>query len=113
MSVRSGSTRTSRALVNRFRNFRSDRFTAIDLKQLTSGVPSVSITLDGRLAVSVGNDMTLRIWDLDRGECHYVLKRETPAAGLWISGDGRHAVSGGGSADSMSGTLKAVSPCEA
>jgi hypothetical protein len=62
VSVRSGSTRTSRALVNRFRNFRSDRFTATDLKQLTSGVPSVSITLDGRLAVSVGNDMTLRIW---------------------------------------------------
>lgn len=66
----------------------------------TAEVESVSITQDGKRAISASRDGTLRIWDLDTGKCLDKLKGHT---GWWMSitPDGKRAVSG-----STNGTLR-------
>jgi len=61
----------------------------------TGSVSSVSITPDGRRAISGSSDKTLRLWDLDCGECLRTLKGHTDTVeSVSITPDGRRAVSG-------------------
>jgi len=58
---------------------------------------SVSITPDGRRAISSGLDKTLRVWNLDTGQCVWTLKGHTDRVEcVTMTPDGRLAVSGGG-----------------
>jgi len=60
-------------------------------------VYGVSITPDGRRAVSGSSDKTLRLWDLESGQC--LLQLEDPRdtiKSLIVTPDGRRAVSGSG-----------------
>jgi hypothetical protein len=64
----------------------------------TDEVRSVSITPDGKRAVSGSWDKTLRLWDLDSGECLRTLREDKH--GFWsinITPDGKRAISVGGS----------------
>ncbi len=57
----------------------------------------VSVTADGRRAVSSGGDNTVRVWDLDAGACTAVLEGHAGGVlGVAVTADGRRAVSGGG-----------------
>jgi len=71
------------------------------------GVRTLALHADGRRAVSGGGlyDATLRVWDLDTGECLRVLKGRTllEVNSVAVCPDGRHAVSGG---DSMGWFLR-------
>ena len=68
----------------------------------TDGVGSVSVTSDGRRAVSSGRgsrDKTLRVWDLERGQCLHILEVHVdgvriPTCSVSVTPDGRRAVSG-------------------
>ncbi len=61
----------------------------------TMEVRSVSITPDGRRAVSGSEDTTLRLWDLESGECLRTLTVHTmEVRSVSITPDGRRAVSG-------------------
>ena len=44
-------------------------------------VMSVSVTPDGRRAVSGSNDKTLRVWDLESGQCLRTLERHSEGSG--------------------------------
>lgn len=58
-------------------------------------VESVSISPDGRRAVSGSTDKTLRVWDLETGQCLHTLIGH--AHWVWsvsVSSDGRHVISG-------------------
>jgi WD40 repeat protein len=60
-----------------------------------TSIPGVSVTPDGRRAVSGSFDGSLRVWDLDSGTC----RRDLAGHSFWIwsvsvTPDGRHAVSG-------------------
>jgi WD40 repeat protein len=62
-----------------------------------SQVSSLALSADGRLAVSRGGwpDKTLRVWNLDSGQCTKILEGHTkPVTSLALSADGRLAVSG-------------------
>jgi len=66
----------------------------------TDVVESVAITPDGRRAVSGSHDKTLRVWDLQTGQCLRILKGHThQVRSVAITPDGRRAVSGGGRTD--------------
>jgi small GTP-binding protein len=55
----------------------------------------VAMTADGRRAVSGSEDNTVRVWDLDAGECIATLEGHTAGVlGVAITADGRRAVSG-------------------
>jgi len=57
---------------------------------------SVNITPDGKRAVSGGADTTLRVWDLESGECVGILEGHTgKVENVNITPDGKRAVSGG------------------
>jgi WD40 repeat protein len=59
------------------------------------GVRSVSVSPDGRRAISGSDDKTLRVWDMETGQC--LLTLEDHAYGVLsvrVSPDGRRAVSG-------------------
>jgi len=60
----------------------------------SDGVFSVSVSLDGRCAVSAGWDNTLRLWDLESGECLRTHKGHRGRVRcVSFSPDGRRAVS--------------------
>ena len=58
------------------------------------GVLTVSVTADGRRAVSGSRDKTLRVWDLERGICIRRLDGDDAVTSISITPDGRRAVSG-------------------
>ena len=58
----------------------------------------VSITPDGRRAVSGGTHDALKVWRLDSGECVKTFGPSTPISCLAISADGRRAITGSGRA---------------
>jgi WD40 repeat protein len=61
----------------------------------TNIVTSVSITPDGRRAVSASEDKTLRVWDLQSGQCIQTLEGHTDSVtSVSITPNGRRAVSG-------------------
>ena len=58
-------------------------------------VCSVSLTPDGRYAVSASNDKTLRVWDLESGQCLRTLEGHTEGVvSVSLTPDGQYAVSG-------------------
>jgi WD40 repeat protein len=62
------------------------------LKKITS----VSVTPDGKIAISGSEDKTIRVWDLERGECPGV--PDSRPARIWsvsLTPDGKKAVSAG------------------
>jgi len=60
-----------------------------------TSVLAVSITHDGRCAVSESSDKTLRVWDLETGECLKTLEGHTrEVSAVSITPEGRRAVSG-------------------
>ena len=59
------------------------------------GVRSVSVSPDGRRAVSGSDDKTLRVWDLETGQCLRTLEgHRDGVSSVSVSPDGRRAVSG-------------------
>jgi WD40 repeat protein len=61
-----------------------------------SGVWSVSMTPDGRRAVSGGGGKTLRLWDVEAGQCLRAIEGHTNSVGsVNVTPDGRKAISGG------------------
>lgn len=66
-----------------------------------ASISSLSLSKDGREAVSAGHDATIRFWQLDKRQCsqelaaHRVMRGEGACAVAW-SQDGRLVVSGGG-----------------
>ncbi len=61
----------------------------------TGGVNSVALSGDGKQALSGAADNTLRLWDLETGQCLQTLEGHT--ASVWsvaLSGDGKQALSG-------------------
>lgn len=65
------------------------------LKLPKDRVSAVSITPDGRRAVSGSSDLALRVWDLETGECLKTLDGHTDdVISVSITSDGRRAVSG-------------------
>jgi WD40 repeat protein len=66
------------------------------LRGHTAGVFRVALADGGRVAVSCGQDGTLRVWDVASGECRRVLAgHQGPVHGLDLAADGRRAVSCG------------------
>jgi WD40 repeat protein len=61
-----------------------------------SGVRSVAVSRDGRRVVSGGSDKTVRVWDVETGECLKVMEGHTDGVGsVAVSRDGKRVVSGG------------------
>jgi WD40 repeat protein len=59
-------------------------------------VNSVSVTLDGKRAVSGSDDKGLRVWDLENGACLRILEGHTGRVkSVSVTPDGKRAVSGG------------------
>ena len=60
------------------------------------GASSVAMMREGKRAVSSGFDRTLRVWDLETGECTRVLEGHTSwIEDMQVTPDGKLAVSGG------------------
>ena len=54
----------------------------------------MSVSPDGRRAVSASDDQTLRLWDLESGQCLRTSKAtRTTVTSVSVSPDGRRAVS--------------------
>lgn len=66
----------------------------LTLEGHTNDVYAVAVTPDGRWAVSGSWDGTLRVWDLENGQCLWILEGEKVDA-LAVTPDGRRVVSGG------------------
>ena len=59
-------------------------------------VNSVALTPDGRKGISGSRDKTVRVWDLESGECLKVLKGHTNSVrSVALTPDGRKGISGG------------------
>jgi hypothetical protein len=66
------------------------------LKGSRGTVNAVAVTPDGRWVVSGADDQTLRVWDLESGECLRTLTgHESYVLRVQVTPDGRSAVSGG------------------
>ena len=66
----------------------------------TDGVNSISVSPDGRWALSGSDDKTLRLWELATGRCLRTFEGHTDSVtSVSISSDGRWALSGGGNFD--------------
>ncbi|MGW6704631.1 protein kinase domain-containing protein [Streptomyces sp. NPDC054956] len=80
------------------RSVRTGLRAAWPLKGLTGhtrGVNAIDITVDGRTAVSGGDDGTIRLWDIEGGMCTAVLKGHTSQVdSVSLSPDGRRLLSG-------------------
>jgi WD40 repeat protein/formylglycine-generating enzyme required for sulfatase activity len=61
----------------------------------SAAVNSVSLSPDGRRVLSSSDDRTLKLWELDTGECQKRCYLTDRAADACLSSDGRHALSGG------------------
>jgi WD40 repeat protein len=62
-----------------------------------STIGDVSVTPDGRRAISAGDDGTLRVFDLETGACVHVLECHTsPVNSVIVTADGRRAISAAG-----------------
>ncbi len=62
----------------------------------TGQVCAVSVSADGRIAVSAGSDETVRVWEVRTGRCLHTLTGHTGLiAAVAISADGRTAITGG------------------
>ena len=57
-------------------------------------VSSISVTPDGKRAVSSSVDFSLRVWDLESGHCLRTLADTVCASSLSVTPDGKRAVSG-------------------
>jgi WD40 repeat protein len=65
------------------------------MKGHTGPVVSVTVSADGRIALSASKDRTIRMWDIQKGECLKVLEGHSDyPKSVAMSGDGRIAVSG-------------------
>lgn len=66
-----------------------------------SAISSLSLSKDGREAVSAGHDASIRVWDLEKRVCtqdftsHRIMRGEGVCSVVW-STDGRLVVSAGG-----------------
>ncbi|KAI7293836.1 hypothetical protein KC367_g8704, partial [Hortaea werneckii] len=66
-----------------------------------SAIASLSLSKDGREAVSAGHDASIRFWSLEKRICTQDIVSHRPMRGEGVccvawSGDGRLVVSGGG-----------------
>ena len=67
----------------------------------SSAISSLSLSKDGREAVSAGHDASVRFWSLEKRVCtqevagHRIMRGEGVCAVVW-SPDGRFVVSAGG-----------------
>jgi WD40 repeat protein len=67
----------------------------------------IALSADGQLAVSASFDNTLRVWNLESGECLKVLEgHEGSVTSLFLSADGQLAISVSGGAFSSDNTLR-------
>ena len=65
------------------------------LKGHTDPVMCVAVTADGRRVVSGSLDKTVRVWDVETGQCLAILKEHTAGVlGVAVTADGRRVVSG-------------------
>jgi WD40 repeat protein/serine/threonine protein kinase len=61
----------------------------------TDAIHSVQFSIDGRLAISAGNDKIVRVWDLTTGDCWQTLEgHEGDILSVSLSADNRYAISG-------------------
>ncbi len=60
----------------------------------SSSIEVVRITANGRRAVSAAHDDTIRVWDVETGECERVIRTPDAVFSLNITPDGQWAVSG-------------------
>jgi WD40 repeat protein len=64
------------------------------LERHTNSVNAVTVTPDGRRAVSASADLTLRLWDLKSGEGIATFAGESGMASYAIASDGQTIVAG-------------------
>lgn len=61
----------------------------------TDTIKSIGVTADGKRAASASDDQTIRVWDIETGECIRVLKGHTDGVtSSDLSRDGKHVLSG-------------------
>ncbi len=74
-------------------------------------VRSLVISLDGQLAVSASEDKTIRVWDLDSGQCRAVLTGHRDIVNcLAMTPDGQHLLSGSDDGDLILWNLQTAMP---
>ena len=71
-----------------------DTGTCTSVLDSPNDVHTVTLTLDGRCAVSASFDGMLRVWDLETATCRHLLKGHSGSVNcVSVTPDGRHAVS--------------------
>jgi WD40 repeat protein len=74
----------------------------LSMKGHTGGVTAISVTPDGRHAISGSSDGTFKVWDMESGVEIRSIKVDTEkVTAISVTPDGRHAISG-----SWDGTIK-------
>jgi WD40 repeat protein len=70
------------------------------LRGHTRGINAISVTPDGRHAVSASHDTKLKVWDLESGEALATLEGHADGVvAVAVTPDGRYAISGAGFKD--------------